>query len=200
MEREYSAKLSALTRKVKEKREKRVMECVVGPEPAKVWNPEVGERSTLQRYLSGAIAAAESVAADHQNLGGKLEVLANDVDTGAKKGEEMRKKVCGSRAQQGSICHLDTDHSRHFAIQHNAFYQKLISDREKTYADRVKAKSKYDETCHELESQRAKVDKAEQGEKHTDRAKKGLQAAEEEMWNAKVSHVSDSTKTMQTLC
>lgn len=93
MEREYSTKLSALTRKVKEKREKRLMECVVGPEPAKVWNPQVGDRSTLQKYLSSAIAATESVAADHNSLGGKLEVLANDVDTGANKGEEMRKKV-----------------------------------------------------------------------------------------------------------
>lgn len=67
--------------------------------------------------------------------------------------------------------------------QHNAFYQKLISDREKTYSDRAKAKSKYDESCHELESQRAKLEK----DKHADRAKKSVQAAEEEMCNAKVS-------------
>ncbi|CAO1617973.1 unnamed protein product [Sympodiomycopsis kandeliae] len=157
LEREYSSKLSALNRKLKEKREKRLMEHVVGPEPAKIWNTDVSNRSTLQTYLNSAISASESITQDHLHLATGLDSLSNQIESAAKKGEEMRKK-------------------------HNAFYQKLISDREKTCGERIKAKSKYDESCHELEKERAKGG-------DNDKAKKSLQAAEEEMWNAKNTYL-----------
>lgn len=93
LEREYAGKLSALTRKFKDKREKRVMECVVGSEPAKVWSQQVAERSTLQRYLHSAVTATEGVCNDHNALAGNYDSLAADVEAGAKKAEDMRKKV-----------------------------------------------------------------------------------------------------------
>lgn len=44
LEREYANKLRALTHKYRTQRDKRVMECTVGPDPSKQWSPEVVNR------------------------------------------------------------------------------------------------------------------------------------------------------------
>lgn len=69
----------------------------------------------------------------------------------------------------------------HLPLQHNTFYQKTVTERERIFNDRIKAKSKYDEGCLEAESTRHKVEKSD-----TDRARRGHDAAEAESWNAKV--------------
>lgn len=93
----------------------------------------------------------------------------------------IRKWYAREEADPGPACTLTAP------TQHNAFYQKIIADREKVYSDKAKAKSKYDEHCHELDSHRQKREKAEAGDKNAERARKGYEAAEAEMWNAKVS-------------
>ncbi|CEP09015.1 hypothetical protein [Parasitella parasitica] len=44
--------------------------------------------------------------------------------------------------------------------KHAAFYQKLKAERDKTYADKDKAKQLYDEVCAEIENIRAKISKS----------------------------------------
>lgn len=162
LEREYSKKLQALTDKVRERRDKRLKDCTVGSDPAKMWSAEVANRSSLQRYLSAMISTSDSVVNDHNSLADSLDKVATDVVTVGRRGEEMRKKV-------------------------NVFYDRIVADREKVYSDRVKAKSKYDEHCHDTDSHRQKKEKAESEERHIDRARKSHGEAQAEMWNAKVS-------------
>lgn len=161
LEREYASKLQALTRKLGERRQKRMQDCTVGNDPSKAWSIEVANRSTLQRYVASLVSTSESAAGDHAGLGDALDKVGAEINAGGKRSEEMRKK-------------------------HNAFYEKVVSEREKVYADRVKVKAKYDELCLEADGMRQKKEKAEAEGKHADKATKGYQEAQAEMWNAKV--------------
>jgi hypothetical protein len=137
--------------------------------------------------MTSVIAASESVSADHTALAGQLEKVAADTEKGERRAEDMRKKVrrwaTGSAApgfvEANSVATPSSS-------QHNAFYQKVIADREKVYSERAKAKSKYDEHCKEVEQQRHKREKAESTGTNSDRARKGYDASEQEMLNAKV--------------
>lgn len=44
--------------------------------------------------------------------------------------------------------------------KHAAFYQKLKSERDKTYAEKDKAKQLYDDACAEIENIKAKISKS----------------------------------------
>lgn len=44
--------------------------------------------------------------------------------------------------------------------KHAAFYQKLKSERDRTYAEKDKAKQLYDEACAEIENIKAKINKS----------------------------------------
>lgn len=44
--------------------------------------------------------------------------------------------------------------------KHAAFYQKLKSERDRTYAEKDKAKQLYDDACAEIENIRAKISKS----------------------------------------
>ncbi|CAO1632416.1 unnamed protein product [Parajaminaea phylloscopi] len=175
LEREYAAKLQALARKMREKRDKRAMGCTVGGDPAKVWAAEVASRSSLQNYLVGALAASDSVVADHTRLAEGLEKVAGQIGTVARRGDEMRKK-------------------------HNAFYEKTMSSREHVYSDRLKAKSRYDEHCHDADAQRQKRERAEAESRHVDRAQKAHGEARAEMLDAKNTYlvsIAASTRAKQ---
>lgn len=143
--------------------------------------------SSFQFYMTSVIAASESVSADHTALAGQLEKVAADTERGERRAEEMRKKV---RRQPADPTAPDLAVAKSPATssssQHNAFYQKVIADREKVYSERAKAKSKYDEHCKEVEQQRHKREKAESTGTNSDRARKGYDASEQEMLNAKV--------------
>ncbi|SAM74884.1 related to BZZ1-Myo3/5p-Bee1p-Vrp1p actin assembly complex component [Ustilago bromivora] len=171
LERDYAAKLRALVRKYREKKVRRDQEISVGPTPTIEWKYA---QSTLATHITDLYSTHDATAAEHNNLAATLDGLSNKMITSTKTREELRKK-------------------------HTSYASKLLSDREKTYSDKDKAKSKYDELCHELDSQRQKREKAEAGDKHADRAAKAFQAAEMDMWNGKNSYliqisVSNSAK------
>lgn len=157
LEREYSTKLQALTSKLGERRQKRLQACTVGNDPSKTWSVDVANRSTLQGYVSSLVSTSESAAGDHASLADALDRVAGEVNGVGRKGEDIRKK-------------------------HNAFYEKVVAEREKVYGDRMKVKGKYDEHCHEADAQRQKKEKA-----GGDKATKAHAEAQAEMWNAKVS-------------
>lgn len=171
LEREYAAKLQGLTRKVKEKREKRLITCTIGPDPSKAWSSDAECRSSLQSYLASIVSTSDGVATDHVKLAEGLDKVAADINTVARRGAEMRNK-------------------------HNNFYDKTIATRESVYSDRAKAKSKYDEHCHDTDSHRQKKERAEAEGKHVDRAVKSHAEAQAEMFDAKNTYlVSTSSAT-----
>ena len=75
-------------------------------------------------------------------------------------------------------------------LQHGAFGTKVLAERDRFHSERTKAKAKYDESCSELESARAKKVSAEADGKHVDRATKAWKEAEDTMESAKVRHAS----------
>lgn len=136
------------------------------------------------------------MSADHTALAGQLEKVAADTEKGEKKAEEMRKKVRRGYVMSYAPSLRQLTRGKLFPLsQHNAFYQKVIADREKVYSDRAKAKSKYDEHCKEVEQQRHKREKAESSGTNSDRARKGYDASEQEMLNAKVSRRDSFTSS-----
>lgn len=161
LERDYAAKLQALVRKYREKKAKRDQDISVGPTPTVEWKYA---QSTLSNHITNLYSTHDASAAEHNNLATTLEGLSSKVMASTKSRDDLRKK-------------------------HTAYANKLLSDREKTYADKDKAKSKYDELCHELDSHRQKREKAQAGDRHAERAAKAFQSAEMEMWNGKNSYL-----------
>ncbi|SPO25057.1 related to BZZ1 - Myo3/5p-Bee1p-Vrp1p actin assembly complex component [Ustilago trichophora] len=157
LERDHAAKLQTLVRKYREKKAKRDQDISVGPNPTVEWKHA---QSTLATHITDLYSTHDASAADHNNLASTLDSLSNKMIASTKLREDLRKK-------------------------HTSYANRLLSDREKVYSDKDKAKSKYDELCHELDSHRQKRDKAEAGDRHADRAAKAFQSAEMDMWNGK---------------
>ncbi|ETS61294.1 hypothetical protein PaG_05261 [Moesziomyces aphidis] len=161
LERDYAAKLQSLVRKYREKKAKRDQDISVGPSPTIEWKHA---HSTLSTHIADLYATHDATAADSNTLATGFDAVAGSMTASTKARDELRKK-------------------------HIAYANKLLSDREKTYADKDKAKAKYDELCHELDSHRQKREKAEAGDKHADRAAKAFQAAEVDMLSAKNNYL-----------
>lgn len=161
LEREYAAKLQSLIRKYRDKKAKKDQDISVGPTPTIEWKHT---QSTLGTHITNIYSVNDATAADHSNLASVLDQLSNKMNTSTKSREELRRK-------------------------HTVYASKLLSDRERMYSDKDKAKSKYDELCRELDSQRQKREKAAAGDRHADRAAKAFQSAEMDMWNGKNSYL-----------
>ncbi|PWZ00849.1 hypothetical protein BCV70DRAFT_210911 [Testicularia cyperi] len=161
LEREFAAKRQALCRKYRDKKAKRDQECAVGPNPTREWKRE---QTTLSTFVGELLSTADSTAADQTALADRLDKISADILSSGRKREDIRKK-------------------------HVNYSQKLLGDRDKIYSDRERAKAKYDELCHELESHRSKREKAEAGDKHAERAARAFTSAESDMWNGKNAYL-----------
>jgi len=64
------------------------------------------------------------------------------------------------------------------------FFQKILSDRDRAYAERLKSKQKYDEECNETELYRQKQNRAVD-DKQADRAAKQAEQQRNDMLNSK---------------
>ncbi|PWN45721.1 hypothetical protein IE81DRAFT_320022 [Ceraceosorus guamensis] len=157
LEREYAGKLQSITKKCREKVERRAVECFAGPEPnSRVEQSEALRQSTLLAYVNKNLGASDEHANAAAELAEQLDGVGQELGGGAKKRAEIVKK-------------------------HAAFASRLLAERDRVYKDRLSAKSKYDDSCVELESARAKKVSAEAEGKHVDRAQRAFQEAEEAM-------------------
>ncbi|CEH15814.1 Cdc42-interacting protein CIP4 [Ceraceosorus bombacis] len=157
LEREYAGKLQSITKKSREKVERRAVECFAGPEPnSRVEQSEALRQSTLLACVNKYLGASDEHANAAAELAEQLDGVGQDLGGGAKKRAEIVKK-------------------------HAAFASRLLAERDRVYKDRLSAKAKYDDSCMELESARAKKVSAEAEGKHADRAQRAFQEAEEAM-------------------
>ncbi|KAN0059693.1 Protein BZZ1 [Thecaphora frezii] len=157
LERDYASRLSVLTRKYREKATKRDQEAAVGPSPSREWN---GQQATLSALVTELFNVIDASCQDTLHLATDLEKVSGEMMASGKRREEIRKK-------------------------HTTYATKLLADRDRIYAEREKAKSKYDDLCREVEAHRQKKEKAGVEDRHADRAEKGFQSAQVDMWNAK---------------
>ncbi|KAI0726436.1 hypothetical protein C8Q72DRAFT_846029 [Fomitopsis betulina] len=159
LEREYATKLQALARKAAEKKSKKDAALVVGPEPTKAWGEDVLQRSTLHNAYAQLISSVMDTAQAHISL---ADSLSSEVIESLK-GTERRQEEAKKKQEQ--------------------YFAKLLSERDKVYADRIKRKQKYDDDCEEVESYRQKQGRAD--DRHAERAAKQFEAQQVDMQNSK---------------
>ncbi|EKD15292.1 uncharacterized protein L3040_001659 [Drepanopeziza brunnea f. sp. 'multigermtubi'] len=133
IEKEYSAKLTALAKKYYEKKSQKSSSLSVGNTPA--MTPGSLESASLTTWTT-QLTTVESRAAEHDGYGNDLiNKVAEPLRVVQARFEEVRKR-------------------------HAEYAGKLEAEREATYADLRKMKSKYDAACQEVESKRKKAESA----------------------------------------
>ncbi|CAG8981075.1 hypothetical protein HYALB_00013794 [Hymenoscyphus albidus] len=133
IEKEYSAKLSALAKKYYERKAKKSSHLSVGDTP--VMTPGSLESASLTTWTT-QLTTLESRAAEHDRYGGELITqLADPLKVIASRYEELRKR-------------------------HAEFADKLEKERDSTFGDLRKMKGKYDSACQEVENKRKKTESA----------------------------------------
>ncbi|KAJ7367108.1 hypothetical protein DFH08DRAFT_836568 [Mycena albidolilacea] len=160
LEREYATKLNALTKRAAEKRAKLTAAFVVGDEPTKAYTETTLGQNTLNAAFNEIISSMTDTAQGHVNLADSLNTQVVDVLKAVeRKQEELKKKEM-------------------------TFFQRLLTERDRAYADRLKAKQKYDEECSEVETVRQKQVRASD-DRHADRAAKQAEQQRIDMLNSK---------------
>lgn len=158
IEKEYAAKLSALAKKYFEKKNRKSSPLSVGDTPA--MTPGSLESASLTTW-STQLTTLESRAAEHDRFGNSLvSQVAEPMKQYATRFEELRKR-------------------------HVEYADKLVNERDSSYADLRKVKGKYDAVCQEVETRRKK------SESHYDKAKaqSAYQQQVFEMNNAKNAYL-----------
>ncbi|OCB88259.1 hypothetical protein A7U60_g4665 [Sanghuangporus baumii] len=160
LEKEYSTKLAVLAKKAADRKTKRMASLVLGDDPSVAWGEDTIRLSTLDKAYGQLVNSLDSTAQDHSALSDSLITqVADATKTLEKKHEDMKTKQY-------------------------EFYQKLLSERDKVYADRQKMKQKYDEECLEVESFRRKQDRSTD-DRQASRAAKQFENQMIDMQNSK---------------
>ncbi|KYK60594.1 actin polymerization protein Bzz1 [Drechmeria coniospora] len=129
IEKEYSARLSALAKKYFEKKNKRSSSLSVGDTPS--MTPGSLESASVTTWAT-QLTTLESRAAEHDSYAnGLLTDVADPLKHYAARFEELRKR-------------------------HIEYADKLAAERDASYADLRKVKTKYDATCQDVEAKRKK--------------------------------------------
>ncbi|TFY64582.1 hypothetical protein EVG20_g5899 [Dentipellis fragilis] len=173
LEREFAGKLQLLAKKAAEKKTKKMGAAVFGSEPSQNWNEDTLSQSTLNNAYAKIIGSLVNASQDHVNV---ADALSNQVVDVLKAVERKADDNIKKQAQ---------------------FYQKLLSDRDKIYNDRLKTKQKYDEECIEVEGYRQKQDRAND-DKHAGRAAKQYEQQQTDMQNAKNIYLIATVVANQT--
>ncbi|KAG9120982.1 hypothetical protein FRC07_003270 [Ceratobasidium sp. 392] len=118
LEREYAAKLSAISKKAEEKRARHMTPAVLGEECSKAWSDADVRGSTLDKAFTALITSYENTASDHDSL---ASALSADV------GDQLK------------VLERSKDDSRKKQM---AFFAKLVGERDRIYGERLKAKQK----------------------------------------------------------
>ncbi|KIK57148.1 hypothetical protein GYMLUDRAFT_247116 [Collybiopsis luxurians FD-317 M1] len=165
LERDYATKLQALAKRAADKKSKLESAVVLGDDPTKAWDESVLKQNTLNTAYESIIASMVNSAQDHNNI---ADTLTTQVIEALKTIERKHENIQRTEEQ---------------------FYQKLISDRDRTYSERVKvSKQKYDEECGEVESSRQKHIRAGD-DKHADRIARQAEQQRFDMLNSKNTYI-----------
>ncbi|KAI0769881.1 hypothetical protein C8Q74DRAFT_1271721 [Fomes fomentarius] len=168
LERDYATKLQLLVKKAAEKKAKKMPALVVGNEPTKAWDENTIRQSTLDKAYAQLLSAMSDTAQDHINLADALNgQVVEPLKATERKHEETKKKE----------------------MQH---YQKLLSDRDRAYADRIKSKQKYDDECTEVDTYRQKQERSAD-DRHAERAARQYEQQHIDMLNSKNAYLISIT-------
>ncbi|KAI8456001.1 hypothetical protein BY996DRAFT_6412752 [Phakopsora pachyrhizi] len=166
--------IKAIVKKAMDKQSRREQALSVGLEPSKQWS---GATSTLDSAWSRILTEADEEASDHTNLADSLQ---NEVCEPLKSVEKRKEATCK---------------------KHLEYSNKLLSERDKLYNEKQKAKQRYDDACASVESSRVKQGQAKD-EKHLEKASKTMDHNMNEMLSAKNSYlisISVANESLWTL-
>ncbi|KAI9742299.1 MAG: hypothetical protein M1818_004199 [Claussenomyces sp. TS43310] len=131
IEKEYSAKLTALAKKYHEKKAKKSSVLSVGETPA--MTPGSLESASLTTWTT-QLTTLESTASEHDRLGNDfVNHLAGPLSNLSTRFEDIRKR-------------------------HAEYAERLEKERDSSYSDLRKTKGKYDAVCQEVENRRKKAE------------------------------------------
>lgn len=160
IEKEYAAKLNALSRKYFDKKARKSAALTVGDTP--LLTPGSLESASLTTWTT-ILTTTEALAAEHDTLSNALNTQVADVFKSlATRYEDYRKR-------------------------HESLFARLLAERDSVYSELKKSKVQYDAECKEVEEKRQKVDKSYDASKA--KAQKSYQAELVEMNNVKNSYL-----------
>lgn len=161
IEREHAAKLQTLAKKAADKKARMESRFIIGEDPTKSWDTSTLQHNTLGVAYDALIGSILDTTQDHLAVAEALSSQVIEVlQVVAKRNEDARKKEY-------------------------QFFQKLLAERDRIYADRTKSKQKYDADCEEVESFRQKQTRA-QDEKHKKHAAKQAEQQRNDMLNRQI--------------
>ncbi|KAH9807741.1 hypothetical protein DFH28DRAFT_1201879 [Melampsora americana] len=161
LERQYGSSLQAIVKKATERRIKREQIMSVGAEPSKAWS---GSSSTLDAAWSRILSEADGEALDHTNLAESIQNQVCEVLKATERKKEATRK------------------------KHVEFSTKLLSERDKVYYEKMKAKQRYDDACSSVESTRVKQGQAKD-ERHLEKAAKNMDSHTNDMLSSKNAYI-----------
>ncbi|OJT08068.1 Protein BZZ1 [Trametes pubescens] len=168
LEREYAAKLQLLAKKAADKKAKKIIALVVGSEPTKAWDESTPTKSTLDKAYTQLISSITESSQDHVYLADALtSQVVEPLKMTERKYEDSKKREA----------------------QH---YQKLLAERDRIYADRIRNKQKYDEECAEVETYRQKQERSAD-DRHAERAARQYEQQQADMLNSKNAYLISIT-------
>ncbi|KAF8340473.1 uncharacterized protein EI90DRAFT_3035702 [Cantharellus anzutake] len=160
LEAQYAKSLQAIAKKSEKLNGQHAAASIVGDNPSKPPSDSSLESSTLYLALAFLTETLDRAAQEHASFSEVLNIqVADELKALEKRKEETRKK-------------------------HSASYQKLITDRDQIYSDRLK----YYSDCTELEQYRQKHDRASD-DKHAERVAKQHEQMQISMLNRKNTYL-----------
>ncbi|KAI5779096.1 hypothetical protein EDC01DRAFT_672062 [Geopyxis carbonaria] len=160
IEKEYGAKLNALSKKYYEKKSKKSASLTVGDTPQ--MTPGSLESASLTTWTT-ILTTTEALASEHDALSVALSTQVCDV-----------LKNIGVRYDD-------------FRKRHESLSTKLLSERDGVYGELKKSKAEYDSECKHVEEKRQKIDKSYDSSKG--KAERSYQNELTEMSNVKNSYI-----------
>ncbi|KAI0373757.1 hypothetical protein BV20DRAFT_962334 [Pilatotrama ljubarskyi] len=164
LEREYATKLQLLAKKAADRKAKKMPALVVGNEPTKAWDESTLAKSTLNKAYTQLIGAISDSSQDHNSLADALTAqVIEPLRMVERQHDEAKKKEM-------------------------LYYQKLLAERDRVYADRIRSKQKYDEECEEVEAYRQKQERSAD-DRHAERAARQFEQQQVDMFNSKNAYL-----------
>ncbi|KAL9710925.1 Protein BZZ1 [Leucoagaricus gongylophorus] len=137
---------------------------IVGSDPTKAWDSSTLKHSTLDNAYDALINSISDVAQDHLGIANAISSQIIEVlRTLEKRNDEAKKKEL-------------------------QFFHKILTERDRIYAERQKSKQIYDADCEEVEALRQKQTRA-QDDKHQNRAVKQAEQQKTDMFNSKNTYL-----------
>ncbi|KAG8923615.1 hypothetical protein FRC01_012554, partial [Tulasnella sp. 417] len=185
LEKEYAQKLQAIARKAAEKRSRTAAARIVGEDPAKAFGDDAIRRNLISNDGADVNLVSHVACSTESTLESAYAMLIEAYDTSAQDHASFGEALSTQISQDLKNLEQKKDGTRKKQL---AAYNKTLSERDKIYNERLRAKQKYDEECLEIEGYRQKQSRAAD-DKHADRAAKQYDSQKAEMQNSKNTYI-----------